>query len=268
VEAATLAKIRSAALDTLIDRELLYQESLRAGIRISSSEVDVEVAKLKQRYPREEEYTQSLSNLGLTEEVIKSQIQRGIAIQMLIDSRFGASTTIKESEARSYFDSHQDTYRQPLQIRLSHILIKSGALVNKSGKSLSRIKAENLHQRILQGEDFAQLAGESDDSSSSSIGGDLGWFAQGQLEKNLEIAAFSLEVGQVSPIVADRYGYHILKVTGRREETVLSFEKVREKIISQLQREHARSEIATYLGELRKVASIETSMPEIGNLHD
>ena len=251
-----LALTKKEALETLIGRELLYQESQREGIRVQDTDVHAEISKLRRQFPREEDFKASLEKLDLSREAVQSQIKREMAIQALIDSRFSAKTTVKESEALDYYKNHLDAYIQPVQVRLSHILIKLGTLVNRSGNTSAQTKVEDIYRRILQGEDFALLARESDDNKSSTIGGDLGYFTPGQLGKPMEAAAFSLAVGQVSTIIEDRFGYHILKVTERRPEAVLPFEDVRERISTQLRRERTLGEVTPYLKSLRKAATV------------
>ncbi|HIC88884.1 MAG TPA: hypothetical protein EYP04_05735 [Anaerolineae bacterium] len=73
--------------------------------------------------------------------------------------------------------------------------------------------ALQARQRILNGEDFAEVAAElSDDPGSKDNGGDLGWFGRGRMVKPFEDAAFSLEVGEISEPVLTDYGYHIIEV--------------------------------------------------------
>lgn len=252
-----LAQTKKEALDTLIGRELLYQESLREGILIKDTDVDAEIATLRSQFPGEAEFNVSLGKLALSREALMMQIRRGMAIQALIDSRYRAKLVVTDVEARNYYDLHQDAYSLPVQVRLSHILVKPGMVVTGSGKTPARTKIEDIQRRILQGEDFALLSVESDDASSSAKGGDLGYFTPGQLGKKLESTAFLLAVGQVSAIVEDRFGYHILKVTERRPKTVLPFEEVRERVSKQLQRERVLAEVTPYLKRLRETARVE-----------
>ena len=252
-----MAQTKKEALDTLIGRELLYQESLREGIRIKDADVEAEIVTLRSQFPDEEGFNASLVKLALSRAALMLQIKRGMAIQALIDSRYGAKMVVTEVEARNYYDLHQDDYSRPVQVRLSHILVKPGTVVTGSGKTPAHAKIEDLQRRISQGEDFALLAGESDDASSSSKGGDLGYFTPGQLGKRLEETAFSLGVAQVSSVVEDRFGFHLLKVTERRPKTVLPFEEVRERVSKQLQRERVLAEVTPYLKRLRETARVE-----------
>ncbi len=76
--------------------------------------------------------------------------------------------------------------------------------------------ANELRQRLLNGEDFATLAAEySDDPGSAAQGGDLGWFGRGRMVAPFEEAAFSLQVGEISEPVKSDFGYHIIEVLER-----------------------------------------------------
>lgn len=89
-------------------------------------------------------------------------------------------------------------------VKASHILVSS---LEEANKVISELK---------DGKDFGELARRYSKCPSGKEGGDLGFFSKGQMVKEFEDAAFSLEVGAVSGPVKTQFGYHVIKVTGKR----------------------------------------------------
>jgi peptidyl-prolyl cis-trans isomerase SurA len=103
-----------------------------------------------------------------------------------------------------------------VQTKARHILLKPDALASEDEV---KIRIQQLHDRIAQGEGFATLArANSQDPGSGSSGGDLGWVTPGQTVPEFEKAMDSLQIGQVSEPVKTRFGWHIIQVLDRREQ--------------------------------------------------
>jgi peptidyl-prolyl cis-trans isomerase C len=90
------------------------------------------------------------------------------------------------------------------EVRASHILVKT------------ENEANNILNKIKTGSDFAELAKAHSDCPSARKGGDLGYFSKGQMVKEFENTAFTLQRGQVSDPVKTQFGYHIIMVTDTR----------------------------------------------------
>ena len=102
------------------------------------------------------------------------------------------------------------------------------------GDRAARKKAERLRGELERGEDFGALARKYSEDGSARAGGELGWVGKGVLVGELEEAAFSLPLNQVSGVVRSRLGYHIVEVTGRRPGGRLPFEMVRELLFQEI----------------------------------
>ena len=112
--------------------------------------------------------------------------------------------------------------------------------------------AQTLHQRILDGEDFADLALRfSNDPGSGTQGGDLGWAGRGRYVPEFDEVAFSLEVGEISEPIKTTFGYHIIEVLERDDE--------RPKEEASLQQEYAEA-FQTWLQE--QVLSLNIDRPD------
>ncbi len=120
---------------------------------------------------------------------------------------------VTDSEAKEYYEKNKEDF---IEIKAQHILIK-----NKN-------TANNLYQRIKKGESFDEIARNySEDETTKSMAGDLGYFTKGMMVKEFEDAAFSLSTGEISEPVKTIYGYHIIKVNDRKK---ISFDDSKDKI--------------------------------------
>lgn len=89
-------------------------------------------------------------------------------------------------------------------VKASHLLVKTEA------------EALKLKEEIAAGKEFAQAAMEVSLCPSGQNGGDLGYFGKGQMVKEFEDAAFSMEVGEVSVPIKTQFGYHLIYLTDKQ----------------------------------------------------
>lgn len=109
--------------------------------------------------------------------------------------------------------------RSQQEVRASHILVQVAPEATPEDTMAAWRRISALRDRVVRGEDFATVAkgvGGSEDPSAQKNGGDLGWFSALQMVYPFENAAYSTPVGEVSKPVRTRFGYHILKVAGKR----------------------------------------------------
>jgi len=252
-------RVRKQVLEDLINRELLYQESRKKGIKVDEVAIDERLGKLKEQFPSETAYKTALEQASLSEPSLKDQIRQEMAIQHLIDEQFGDKLTVSDGESESYYQDHPDFFKRPEQVRASHILIKVDPQANESEKAEARQRIEKIQEKIRQGEDFEALARQYSECPSAAKGGDLQYFRRGQMVKPFETAAFSLKPGEVSEIVETRFGYHLIKLTDKPDQTV-PYEDVKGKIKEFLRQEKARGETIPYVETLKKGAEVERLM--------
>ena len=247
-------------LDRMIDTELLYQESRKQGVQIESNAVQVQFDEIKQRFASEEEFSQAIDQMGLTEAGIRDQIERGLAINELVKTRIADKIQISEEESRTFYDSHPELFNQPEQVKASHILIKVAPDDDAEKKTAAGKKIEKIQARLKKGEDFASLARENSEGPSAPKGGDLGYFKRGSMVKPFEDAAFALEVNQVSDRVETMFGYHLIKVFDKKPAQTLAYAEVKAELQEHLKQQKLKLEVDTYLDDLKKNAKIEKSI--------
>ena len=156
-----------------------------------------------------------------------------------------SGTTVTDQELQAYYDQHRDEYRQPEQVKVAHILIKTplpGAdgKVDEKGVEAAGKKAEDVLKQVKAGADFAKLATQSsEDPGSAKNGGELGWIGRGRTVPEFEKAAFSLPKGQTSDLVKSSYGFHIIRVEDKQDAHVKTLAEVKSEIEGKVKEEKA-----------------------------
>jgi peptidyl-prolyl cis-trans isomerase C len=256
-DVAQLDQIRSQVLENLIARELLYQESLKKGIKVSQDEINEQLINLKSQFPNEAEFNQALTRMDLTEASIKEKIQRDLALKKLIEDEIVPKVTVSESEIRAFYDNNPETFKQPERVKASHILIKVDPKADSAQKAEAKKKIDMVQAKLQKGEDFGALAKKYSEGPSAPKGGDLGYFSRGQMVKPFEDAAFGMKPGEVSGMVETRFGYHLIKVTDKTPEGTIPFADVKEKLGEFLKQRKIQEEIQVYVKNLEETAKIE-----------
>ena len=253
-----LPDIKNRVLETLINRELLYQESQNKGIKVEDAEVNQQVDVLKKRFPNEDEFKAALLEMKVSEVELKSQIRKGMAIQQFVDKDLVQDVKVSETEVKDFYKNNPDMFKQAEQVKASHILIKVDTQADKSAKDQANKKIKEIQKKLEDGEDFAALAKEYSEGPSSANGGDLGYFERGRMVKPFEDVAFKLKPGEVSGMVETPFGYHLIKVVDNKPESVVSYEDAKERIAQYLEQEKKGKVLERNLEAMRQKAVIET----------
>lgn len=220
-EAATL---RLNVLSQLINDEMLMQRAASDKLTASDEEVNVKFTDFKKDYT-EEKFQQFLKDQGVTADDIKKELRKSATIEKLYNKEITSKISVSENEIKEYFAKNRTSYNLPESWHVLHILVTPFAdsqianAKNDDAKTdeSARQKVIGLLKRILSGEDFAIVARDySEDSSSAQAGGDLRLLSLQQLEAvdlRFRQAVQSLKVGETfaSP-VPTKYGYHLVKL--------------------------------------------------------
>jgi parvulin-like peptidyl-prolyl isomerase len=148
----------------------------------------------------------------------------------------------RASEIEQLYEDAGTRYDAPEQVRARHVLIEVPRGAEETAIEAARARAQGARERIEAGEEFAAVAAElSGDAGSKGRGGDLGFFARGQMVSEFEAAAFALEPGGLSDLVRSDYGFHVIRVEERREALHRPLEEVREELATELLRREVAS---------------------------
>lgn len=171
--------------------------------------------------------------------------KRQIRYIVVDTNKLASDTQVSQQDLQRYYGQHQDQFRVPEEVKVSHILIKTplpgtDGKVDPKAVADAKAKAEDILKKLQGGANFADLAKKnSDDPGSAPQGGELGWIGRGRTVPEFEKAAFGLKPGQMSGLVQSSYGFHIIKVEDRHDAHLKSLDEVKSEIEPQIKREKA-----------------------------
>ncbi len=244
-------------IDELISTELLYQAGSKLPIKDLDKQVEEKMARNRAQYPDNAAFENALKATGLTPKELEDLARKDIVIKNLVDKEIAPTISVSEAEARKFYDENKERFKQGERVRASHILCGVAPKATAEEKAKAREKAEALLKEVKAGKDFAELARTNSSCPSGKNGGDLGLFTRGVMTPAFDAAAFALNPGEVSDVVETPFGYHIIKVTEKKEAGVAKFEEVEGKIQDYLKRGKIRKAMGDYIGKLREQAKIE-----------
>lgn len=211
-----------SALDARINELLMLIAAERDSITVGDTEVqrqvDQQIEQQIRAFGGQPAFEQALRAQGFTlagyrHELTRQVRNRGIIERFLSNLRRDRRPPpLTDKQVKEYFDEQKDKLgERPATVNFELVILTPKA--SDSARAAARAKAEQILQRIREGEDFVQLARRySQDPGSRERGGDLGWFRENQMVPEFSSVAFSLPPGAVSGVVESSFGFHIIKV--------------------------------------------------------
>jgi peptidyl-prolyl cis-trans isomerase C len=261
IDESMMANMKEKVIESLINRELLYQQSKAKGITSDAADIDNSIEQIKQRLEPGQTFESLLAEMGITLEMMRIQVGQANAIQKLLETEVYPQAMVSDKDSRIFFENNPQYFKKPEEVKASHILIKVAPDANDEQKLAARNKIEDLQKKIAAGEDFASLAKQYSEGPSNVKGGDLGFFDRKRMVKPFADAAFDLKPGQVSGIVETRFGFHLIKVMDKKAKSAYAFEDIKTRLGQLLQQQKVQDETVRYLGELRKTAQVKWITP-------
>ncbi|MBI3989086.1 MAG: peptidylprolyl isomerase [candidate division NC10 bacterium] len=252
-------------LEAMILRRLQLQEAKKEEIQTPPAEVTAAIEGIKRRggFETDEELKAALAKEGITFERFKKGIEEQLLLSKIVTKQVTSTVILSEEELQRYYQEHQDQYKRPLEVKLRHIFIQVPQRADEEEVSKAEARAEEALAAIRAGMDFAEAAARYSDGPTAKEGGELGRMKQGELAPELEKAAFSLPVGEVSDLIRMSGGFSIIKVEERTTDPSIPFAEVREAIQKALYQEKLQAKLKEWLDSLKSKAAIEVKGLEV-----
>ncbi len=173
-------------------------------------------------------------------EAYKKEILTQVGITKIL-----AEVTVSDQEVEDYYTANKDNFKNQGAITAKHILVETEE------------KAAEVRAELENGKDFAEAAEEYSICPSKAEGGNLGQFSRGQMVPEFENAAYALEVGVLSEPVRTQFGVHIIMVDHKQEDSVKSFDEVKDSIKNNILSERHNFKFLEYSESLKSKYYIE-----------
>lgn len=238
---------RAHVLRLLVDEALVNQFLDREKILVPEQEVDDHVEQFRAKMAeRGDSLDEFLARMGIDEERMRTDIRNLRRWLTHVEKSATPDAVAK------YFEANQAAF-DGSEVRASHILVKTDPGMDDAARKAARKRIEGARAQLVGGTPFEQAAKTHSDCPSRDIGGDLDFFPRkGVMAEPFAAAAFALAEGEVSDVVETEFGYHLIKVTGRRPGGAVLYAEVYDVVRAAF----AEDLRATVIAEMKKTADI------------
>lgn len=250
-------RISGQIVSGMIDKMLLSERLKSKKIVIPADKVEERIKEYAERYKMTvDEMKKQFTRMGMDFSEFQESIQLQLGLDKLMQMEMTKEQlTVSDKEAKDFYDANPKNFSQEEQVRASHILVSTQGK-DEEGKAEAKKKIDDLLKKVKDGGDFAQLAKDNSDCPSSAKGGDLDYFGRGRMVPAFDQACFSMKVGDISDVIETQFGYHIIKLTDKKEAVKKKYDDIKEDIIKNLENQKKSQFWAKYRAEMRKAAKI------------
>lgn len=200
------------ARENVINRTLLEQESVARFGEVDDEAVEARFAELKAEHGGEKEFYENTGFNPGDESMIREKLKSSMTVDRLLDAELGDSGEPTDEELEAFYRENIDRYMSQEEVRVSQIFIEPSS--HEAARE-AFLALRSLRQELIDGKDFDEAAREHGSDEERDI--DLGFMKQGETMPEVESITFSMNIGEISPVVATHYGFHLFKVTDRKD---------------------------------------------------
>ena len=218
-------ELRTRIIDGMITQELIFEDAKKNGIMDSSDYKD----EMKE---------------------VQARLEKQLAGKVWQEKEL-AKISVSEKEKKDYYNSNKDEFVEKEKVHARHILVpteeKAKAIINR----MSGMKGDKLKEK------FIEIAKADSTGPSASKGGDLGFFAQGQMVPSFNDAAFAMKKGTITTEpVKSQFGYHVIYLEDKTDAKTVGYDEVSSFIEQRLKSQKFESQLQEKIEKLKKNAKI------------
>lgn len=243
-EQGVALEVKQDFLNRLIERKMMLGEAQRRRIKIGRAEINKRIEAL--RTENGNDVKEVLSEQGIDFEKWKSDIWEDMMVERLLAREVSRHVSVSSSEVKRYYQANPQEFQKPDQVHARQIVVSTEA------------EAQKVMEVLQTGADFATVARTKSTAPEAERGGDLGYFAMGDMPTEFNVV-FGLSKGGISGIVKSPYGFHIFKLEDKRRAGTISLDEAYKEISEKLRREKEDRQYKQWLQELRSRTKFEVN---------
>jgi peptidyl-prolyl cis-trans isomerase SurA len=271
-----VSEVTPQILVDTIDEMLMLQKGRDLGYRLADDQFKDVLERIKKdnKIENDEQFEAALKQENLTLADLRKSVERNMIITRVQQNEVMGKISVSEEEARHYYEGHQNEFLTPVTMMIREMLValpvETGvkAMFSVAKDDEAKAKAEALRVRVVNGESFEKLAGETNDAASKANAGLIGPIKLDELAPELRKMFEPMKAGGLTPVVRTSRGYQFFKVESKTEQAVLGFDQAREQIANKVAQTKQRGEVQKFLAKIRAEAIIEWKNPDLKKIYD
>ena len=218
-------EFKQQVLEQLVAKELIYDDAKKTGV-MKSKQFKDEYEKVQERVKRE----------------LAIQVWQKVELEKV---------KVSAKELKKYYDSNKEEFNEKASVHARHILVKTEGEAKAVANQLKGLKDDALKSK------FIQLAKDKSTGPSGPKGGDLGYFAQGQMVPEFNAKVFSMKVGEFSEPVKTQFGFHVIYLEDKKAGKTRAYTEVKSFIEQRLKMEKFKTIMQDKMLALKNKATIK-----------
>jgi peptidyl-prolyl cis-trans isomerase C len=249
-------ELQRSFLVQLIDRELIHDEARRLGVTITDADIEQALQNYRQDYPGTS-FETMLQERHLTLQSWRNELKESLIMEKLLEQAVYTRIDVTNVDVAAYYKANRSQFDRPAQVQARQIMV--------AGEE----EGQKVLDLLRQGQPFADVAQEYSLSPDAEQGGDLGFFARGEMPPEFDEVVFELPVNRLSDLVKSEYGYHIFLVEQKRKASRLKRKEAEKEVRQILEAQMKEDVYLEWLQEMRARAeiSVDWAQLEENNTH-
>ena len=212
--------LKRQLLERMVIEDIQLQLAQQTGIRVTEEDIERAIASIAERNKlNTSALFDAVRKQGYDRSAYREQIRKQITIQQLIDREVNSRVVVSDGEVRTYLENTSATRQEAIEYDVSHIYISVPESATTDQVASAKRRAEDVRQRVLDGEDFARAAVTYSQGPNALTGGSLGWKSAAQLPELFVRTLEKLQPGTISDVLRGPNGFHILRLNARRSSS-------------------------------------------------